>query len=235
MLTYWHLARHKVEINRHLIPWTASARFELEANEVLCLTPNLVWAQVNLPNILDNIRSRTSKKYRYIVFNNKFSGYANDALHNAREIMKQARSDQQVRDANGISILFLTRDDAPSGSYCWTAKGSSTECPPVDDWAYLPIPTDLVVYIDTVTNLEARSSSTRKTFAVMSISPVESKIVTAAVAPIAKHIQQHRKRLRGLLRKKSFGFDIQLVKEEHYDPIKVWFNWEWERRTDGAG
>ena len=232
MISYWEYRRLQGEINRRLISWAESGAFELAANEVLCLTPNLAWAQVHIDQILQNIMDKDGKKYRYIVFANNHDGDAQDhqdARQHAERIIKKARANEKVRKTDGLSILFLTNNRKPSSPYFWSANNTSMELPPFREWAFLPIPTDIVIYRETLTDL-SNCSSARQTFAVMSVTPIEKKMLTTAV----EHVVQRglgKFNLRRLPRKAGFAYDIQLTDRSHYTPLVDWFKWEWDYRT----
>ncbi len=229
MINYFEYRRIRVELNRHLISWAKSGAFELAAHEVLCMTPNLVWAQIHIDRILKNVSDNEGKKYRYIVFKNNVDGDAQDAIQNATQIISEARKNEKIRANNALSILFLTKDRTRSSPYFLSANNSSVILPPSDELAFLPIPTDIVIYKDTLTDLEICSSK-RRTFAVMSITPVTNKVISKLAEGVAKR----ERSLFGLgrfARIASFAYDFQLGDPKHYGPLKNWFNWEWDHRT----
>jgi hypothetical protein len=233
MLSLTNIWRLRNEINRHLISWEESQDYEVAAKEVLCITPNLKWAFDHRPKIFADLLNSTTKKYCYIVYSNLVPDDAASAVRYAKHLIDEAK-EHQIQDANRLSILFLTKDEKASENALWHANNVSLlSPPPLGDWAYLPIPTDLVVYVETLADIKQPSSDDRKTFAVMSVSPITTKRTVTAVEAIIAERQYGPllRRLRRFVRKAKFEYDIQLTTPDHYDPIIRWFRSKWDRVT----
>jgi hypothetical protein len=224
-------------LNGRLISWKDSGAFELAANEVLCITPTLEWARENIDAIIADLGTKTSKAYRYIVFANQEPKNDLIAVENANRIIEKVRAHPSTQSRDCISILFLTRDGAASPSYCWRPSSTSTEVPPLNDWAYLPVPTDVVVYVQTIRNPAKANAGAddRFTFAVMSVVPVHERLKAILTEPLLENGRYKRqmRRLRRFHQQMKFEYDVQLAHESHYRPIQAWFEHAWRTRTTG--
>lgn len=227
LIDIWHL---KNEINRHLIPWGDSQNYETAAKEVLCITPNLKWAFDHRRKILDDLLKSDTKKYRYIVYSNLVPEDAASAVRCAKDLIDEAK-EHGIRDIDRLSILFLTKDGKTSRNYLWQASNVSMQAPPPNDLAYLPIPTDLVVYVETLSDIKRRLSNDRKTFAVMSVTPIATKHTMTAIESLLAEPRYGPllRRLKRFAHLAQFEYDIQLANPDHYDPIIRWFRSEWDR------
>jgi hypothetical protein len=225
VLRFWN------SLNGRLISWEESGAFELAASQVLCLTPTLEWAFRNSDKIMTDLGQKSTKAYRYIVFSNHEEGSDELAVKHAHALLDKAKAHPSLQSRDAISILFLTGNGSPSPSHWWRPNRESREVPPLRDWAYLPIPTDIVVYVET-RDLTKRSSE-RSTFAVMSVVPVHERLATVVATPILEN-RKYRLLSRSLgrfQRGMRFEYDIQFADPKHYRPIKTWFEHEWKRRT----
>ena len=229
MIHFFEYLRIRSEINRHLISWADSGLFELAAKEVLCLTPNLLWAQMHVDDILRDAANNSGKKYRYIIFANNVDGNAGDAIHNAELIIGEARKNSKIQSNDALSILFLTQQRTKSSPYFWSASNSSSRSPAQGELAFLPIPTDIVIYKQTTTDLKGDVSN-RRTFAVMSVTPFDKQVETMA-ARLLVNRGRSEFGLHQVIRDARFAYDMQLCDRTHYEPLEKWFNWEWEYRT----
>jgi hypothetical protein len=204
-----------------LISWNESSNLELAAETVLCLTPNLIWAEISLEKILKNINDN-SKRFRYIIYA-KDRQETTEAIERAKTIITEARKSPKIRDNDGIGIVFLTHDRSGPSPHYWSAKGSSLEAPNTDQIASLPVPTDIVVYKD------IRDTKGLRTVAVMSVMPIDEKVAADEIEHLhEKKFIQWWQRPFGSYKK---AFDIQLEDPDHYSPIERWFDEEWKLRT----
>ena len=225
----------KRSIDQHLINWKTSLRFELNADEVICLTPNLVWARKHIDDIIESLQKKGKRKFRYIVFNNKIDdkqseGDPDDPVEAGRTIIAKAKEDEDIKRRNRIEILFLTEDHQKS--VFWRPNTEMPSAPPQKDLAYLPIPTDIAVFLNTQANPDNmpakpdEESSQGMTFAVLSVVPVEDRVVSMAADELGAIGQALGIHADG----RQYLLDIQLRQSEHYDPIIDWFNTEWNKR-----
>lgn len=214
------------EVDQNLIPWRVSLKHELTAKEVWCLTPNLKWARAHVDLILRSLRSDDRKIFRYIVFDNKALSNSDEALENARYILREAAKDSKIARRNGVEILFLTRDGEPC---LWRpSDGAQRQESEPSRWAYLPIPTDIAVFVDTPVDPDNLDSN-KRTFAVMSVVPIDDAISSLLVDAVPT---RHRSEFDlDSFTPASQQYDIQLQRSEHYNPIKDWFVAEWNNRT----
>jgi hypothetical protein len=208
--------------NKHLIDWGSSKDYELAAEEVLCITPNLHWAYVYRKDIFDNIKQKRSKAYRYIVFDNGISDNANVAIRNAKAIIAAAQDDPEVLERNAISILLLARNSDRSAHNLFTPRATTPSQIIASRLEYLPIPTDVVLYVRTLTDL-SEPTSPRKTFAVMSVSPITA---TTPIIAVRKKIAANPWKFASF-RQPKLGCDVRLELPEHYEPIMQWFEQRW--------
>jgi hypothetical protein len=230
-MLYFPLLRWWKAVNQYLISWPESERHELKASEVLCITPNLRWAYQHLTQIREDLKVNDEKKYRYIIYSTQLAEDAAAAVKNANELIDDVKNHSIPGDER-ISILFLTKTEPTLPKYLWSAERSGKEVPPLEDWVYLPLPTDLVVYINTLSDVRDESSR-RKTFAVMSVSPITTKTELRTVAPMLRdpRLSKFKEQLMGLKRlvwMSRFEYDIQISNAQHYDPIIKWFRSKWE-------
>src|SRR5580704_8676741 len=219
----------KQQVDQHLIPWRLSLKHELAAREVWCLTPNLRWARSHVPQILQSLRSDEKRKFRYIVFDNNSLKNSERTLEYAEYIIDEAAKDLEIAGRDGVEILFLTRD----GTSCiWRPSDwpNRHEVKP-SHCAYLPIPTDIAVYVDTPTDPENLKSK-KRTFAVMSVVPVDQALPAFLVDAVSTQDRDDFG-LGTIAGAAEQLYDIQLQRSEHYDPIMVWFSTEWDTRTAG--
>jgi hypothetical protein len=227
----------KRSIDQHLINWKTSLRFELNADEVICLTPNLVWARKHIDDIIGSLQRKGERKFRYIVFNNKMDdGQSdpddpNDPVKAGKTIIARAKEHEDIKRRNQIEILFLTEDHHKS--VFWRPNTEMPSAPPQRDLAYLPIPTDIAVFLNTPANPDntparpEQDASQAVTFAVLSVVPVEDRVVSMAADRTAS-VVGHALGIHADGR--QYLLDIQLRQSEHYDPIIDWFNTEWNKR-----
>jgi hypothetical protein len=216
-------------VDNHLIRWPMSLQHELASKEVWCLTPDLRWAHFNLKKILARLKAEPEKRFRYIVFDNKFKddqGKTNvaHALENANYIIAEAAKVSEIVERDSIEILFLTNDGSPC---IWRPSGHLQLCENnPQKWAYFPIPTDIAVFVNTPSN-PGVENSTHTTFAVMSVVPI-AEVFESSIDGVSTE-----RKLEFELDPDApeYLFDIKLQKEEHYAPIKNWFHFEWNNRT----
>lgn len=212
-----------------LIPWRVSGQHELAAAEVWCLTPNLTWAANRIDLILDRVKRHPDRSFHYIVFRNEAKypdpldpaqviENSEAALRNAEYILDKVSKDLAATDHSRLQIMFLYKDT--TRSLVLSAGVRALEVTTPNDWQYLPIPTDIAIYVRTPIN--PRRVSALTTFGVMSLSPVPSRIYYLAQArgihPSDLNLEESR------------GLDVVLRKEEHYKPIQCWLKRTWSRQ-----
>lgn len=121
----------------YLLIWDQSAKFELNARQVLCVTRDLVWAVKQIDTILNDAENHRDHIYCYIVFDD--GERKSQAEVNAKKILAKVEKkhlEHTGKDLiNRVGVKFL-RDH----------KGL---CPPFNAPPALPLPSDTVLYEDT--------------------------------------------------------------------------------------
>jgi hypothetical protein len=249
-------------VDSHLIQWSRSGLHELESETVWCLTPDLRWAAWKLDAILACLTTYPTRRFRYVVFDNKYvdsKGKSNVdwALEIAPHIMNKASTFPQIVEQNSLEILFLTDDKSPC---IWRPSkyGQSSKLDP-SKWTFLPLSTDIALYDKTLVDPERTDDSSvaeprsdrsddastlapvsdahkqdvarTTTFAVMSVVPISEAFKALGLRGVPRDQQvEHGYNPDAA----THLFDVKLEKEEHYQPIKQWFQSAWRERTGSA-